>query len=569
MMESNLQRQKRRLSALKTDRATFETHWRELSQNFLPRTGRFNIGEQRKGDKKHQHIINNTTIRAAGVLSAGFMAGITSPARPWFKLSTDPSLSELESVKQWLNVVEIKMRDLFTKSNLYNVLPTMYTELGVYGTALALALEDDEEVFRFMPITVGRYWLSTNYKSVVDTMYREMPMTVRQVVQQFGLENASPRVKSLYTGGNLEAKVDVIHCIEPNSDYAEGAIGVKGKKFGSYYYEIGCDDNRYLKVSGFNENPILAPRYDVLAEDVYGSSPGMNALGDAKQLQFQERRKAQAIDKHVDPPMTAPTSLRNQRVSLLPGDVTFLDVSQGQQGYVPVYQIKPELQGMLLDIEASENRINQAFFVDLFLMLASSDRRQITAREVEERHEEKLLMLGPVLERLNDELLDPLIDRCFSIMVERSRPFWDGLIDGEPLIPPPPEEMQGRDLKIEYISILAQAQKSVGLSSVRDLVSFVSQVAAVTQWADAAHKIDPLQLVDEYADMLGTTPTIIRSDDAINEMLAEQQQQQQIMAMGAAMGPVDQAATAVKKLSETSVDGDNGLTRILDNVNAA
>jgi head-to-tail connecting protein len=568
--ETLCQRQKRRLSALKTDRTSYEPHWRELRDHFQPRTGRFQIGEERKGDKKHQYIVNNTTIRASNTLSSGLMAGLTSPARPWFRLSTpDPGLAEIESVKQWLHAVALKMRDLFTKSNLYNVLPSMYTELGVYGTALALVIEDDEEVFRFMPITIGRYWLATNFKSRVDSVYREMSMTVRQLVQQFGLDNCSGRVQNMHSTGNLESPITVIHCIEPNEDFGDGALGPAGMRFRSSYWEVGGDKDKYLRQSGFRSSPLLAPRWDVLAEDVYGSSPGMNALGDAKQLQLQEKRKAQAIDKLVDPPMTAPTSLRNQRVSLLPGDVTYVDVNQGQQGYIPVYQIKPDLQGMLLDIEACEERVNAAYFVDLFLMLAMSDRRQITAREIEERHEEKLLMLGPVLERLNDELLDPLIDRCFSIMVDRSRPFWDGVIDGEPLIPPPPEEMQGQNLKVEYISVLAQAQKLVGISSVDRLIGFVGQLAAVPQWADAVYKIDPMQVVDEYADMLGTSPRITRSDDDVAAILEERAQQQAAMAMGAAMQPFDQAASAIKKLSEANVDGDNGLTRVVENVNAA
>lgn len=566
MDETLLQRQKRRLSALKTERASFEPHWRELADNFKPRIGRFNIGEERKGNKKHQFIVNNTTTRAVNTLSSGLMAGLTSPARPWFRLTTpDPGMAETGAVKQWLHVVELKMRDLFLKSNLYNVLPSVYSELGLFGTALALVIEDDEEVFRLMPITIGRYWLATNYKSKVDTAYREMSMTVRQLVQQFGIENVSLRVQNMYKTGNLEAAITVIHCIEPNAEY-QGKIGEH--RFRSYYYEHGGDKDKYLRMSGFRESPILAPRWDVLAEDVYGSSPGMDSLGDAKEMQFQHRRKAQAIDKHVDPPMTAPTSLRNSRVTLIPGDVTYVDVGQGQQGFTPAYVIKPEIRELREDIRETQERINAAFYVDLFLMLAMSDRRQITAREIEERHEEKLLMLGPVLERLNDELLDPLIDRVFSIMVERSRPYWEGIIDGEPIIPPPPEEMQGQELKVEYISILAQAQKLVGISSVDRLVGFVGQLAAVPQWADAVYKIDPLQLVDEYADMLGTSPRITRSDEDVESILAEQQQAQQIQAMGAAMGPIDQAASALKKMSETSVEGDNGLTRILENVNA-
>lgn len=549
--ESKRKRIERRIAAMKSERSEWEPHWRELAEYFVPRRGRWSLSDRNKGDKRNQKIIDATPRFAARVLASGMMAGLTSPARPWFKLTTpDPKLRELGAVKQWLSAVEQAMRDVFAKSNLYNALPTLYGELGVFGTGAMLALEDQDDVVRFYPMTVGRYWLATSAKGEVDTMYREIPYTVRQLVQEFGFANVSSGCQAAFERGEYENTVDVIHAIEPNDERLIGRMDAAGMAWRSCYYEVGTrDGDKLLAERGYRESPILAPRWDVLSEETYGSSPGMDALGDSKALQFQQKRKAIAIDKMIDPPLVGPTALRNQRVSLLPGDVTYVDINQVGAGLKSIYDVRLDPSMLLEDTREIQDRVNTAFYADLFLMLAMSDRRQITAREIEERHEEKLLMLGPVLERLNDELLDPMIDRTFAIMLRAG------------LIPEPPRELEGVDLKVEYISILAQAQKAIGIAAVDKLTIFVANAMAINP--DSADKLDLDQAIDEYGDALGVSPSIVRSDDAVAELRAARQQQQQAMQVAAMAQPAAQAASAVKSLGDTQVTPGSALARMM------
>lgn len=160
----------------------------------------------------------------------------------------------------------------------------------------------------------------------------------------------------------------------------------------------------------------------------------MLALGDVKQLQIGERRTMEAVEKMIRPPMIGPSSLKNQSASILPGDITYLDIREGMQGFRPVHEIQFRIQEMEQKQDQVRGRIQRAFFEDLFLMLANSNRRQITAREIEERYEEKLLALGPVLEQLNQDLLDPLIDIIFDIHLKQN------------LLPEIPEELQGLEI---------------------------------------------------------------------------------------------------------------------------
>lgn len=560
-------RWKKRAAHMKNERTSYETHWQELQDHFAPRSGRWIRGDRNlageRGRKRNQKIINGTPLFSVNTLAAGMTSGNTSPARPWFRLTTpDPQLAEFGPVKQWLYAVEARMRDVFSKSNLYRVLPTVYRDLGVYGTAVMVELEDDEDVIRFEQFEIGSYWIAQSNRKRIDTLYREFQLTVRQIVQEFGVDACSERVKNMAKNGQWETWIDVCHAIAPNDErYIDGERWEMPVR--SMYWEASSNEDRMLAVRGFESSPLLGVRWTTSGEEVYGSSPGMDALGDAKALQLKELRKAEAIDKVVNPPLIAPTSLRNQRVSLLPGDITYVDSQQSQAGLKPIHDWRPDLNAIGEDIMRSEELIRRAFYVDLFLMMQNDTRSNITAREIQERHEEKLLMLGPVVERVNDELLDPIIDRTFDILVRKSRPYWEGVLNGEPLIPAPPEELAEVDLKVEFISVLAQAQKAVGLTAMDNLFGFVASVAQMRP--DVLDKVDFDQAVDERADMLGVSPRIVVPDDKVAEMReAKAQQAAQMQAMQQGMAMAEMAG----KLGSASTGPDTALGRALDVVGA-
>lgn len=550
----------KRMAQLKTERAKgWEATWRDLQDNIAPNVGEINTGRVNEGDRRDRNIYNNTATRAVTILQGGMSSGLTSASRSWFKLATpDPDLMEFGPVKVWLHHAEQAMRELFVKSNLYNVLPSLYGELGVFGTGVMAAMPDDKGLIRFYPFTVGSYYLATSNRQMVDTIYREFKMTARQMAQQFGKDALCASTQAMLTN-NSEAWIDVCHAVEPNGRMDSSKDDNKNMPFRSVYWEKASNQGQVLRESGFKTFPVMAPRWDVTGQSVYGYGPGSMALGDAKALQLMEKRKLEMVEKGVRPPMTAPSSLRNQRMSILPGDVTYVDVSQGMQGFVPTIEVNPAWVGVIRgEIDATEQRIHSAFFSDLFLMISQMDEVR-TATEIAARKEEKMLMLGPVLERLNDELLDPLIDRAFSMMLEQSMPRWAGMLPGKPLLPPPPEELAGMDLRVEYTSILAQAQKALGVTSIERTVAFAGNLAGIAP--EIMDKLNLEQAIDEYAAMTGTPPTMIRSDDevaAIREQRAAAAQQQQMMEQAG------QAIQGAKLLSETNVSDENALTTMLN-----
>lgn len=504
------------------------------------------------------YVINGTPIEAARTIASGMMSGITSPARPWFRLTTpDPDLAEIPAVTEWLHEVEQRMLDACQRTNIYNALHTVYSDLSIFATAVMLVEEDNEDPFRAYTIPIGEYCLAQSDRGVIDTLYHETTMTVRQVVRKFGIESCSRGVQDAYKRRQYDQPVEVLHVIEPRDDYdaSKAALDPKHRPWSSCWMEKGTDGAAgFLRESGYHECPVLAPRWSVTGCDTYGSGPGMDALGDCKALQLYEKHAARAAEMLVDPPMAGPGILRARGVSVLPGEVTYIDGAAGQMKLEPVITLPPSaVQVMDGKIAAHERRIRAAFYADLWLMMAQDEQAQpITAREVQERHEEKMLQLGPVMERLEDELYNPFIERIFGILLRKG------------LLPKPPSEIQGQALQVEYQSIMSQAQKMISASGIQQVMAFAQNVAAVKP--EVMDKVDTDKAVALMGDALAVNPTLIVPDARVQQVRAARaKQQQQAMASQQAIG----ASQAAKNLADSNVSGDNALTRLVGGVPAA
>lgn len=555
--ESKRERYDALYTALYTERSAYVSRWQEVADYVL--SYRLNLSQdpkQKVGDKRNNLIVNSHAGLAYRTLRSGMMSGMTNPARPWMRiLTTDPDINKYHSMKAWLSDVTQRLNFLFTRSNLYNVLPMIYGHQSLFSVAAAFMLEDDLDVLRMYSQPPGTFLIAVNERGIVDTIVREIPMTIRQLVRRFvdqslpeskRWSNVTDTVKTLWDANKLDELVTVVQVVTNNVDYDHRYIGKSNKKFSSTYYEKGGDTGVLLSEGGYNEFPALVPRWDVDGPDPYGTTcPGLEAIGDSKALQLMEKRKAEAIEKMVRPPMIGPSTLRNAKASILPGDITYLDVRDGQQGFKPVFDVNPRIAELVGDMEVREKRISRAFYEDLFLMLSMSDRREITAAEVAERHEEKLLLLGPTIERDNDELLDPMVWRAFSIAQRAG------------MIPPRPREFAGVTLKVEYTSIMAAAQKMVGLSNLERFTGYVGNIAGVAQ--EVMDGVDLDEAIENYADMTGINPRIMRDKKVRDKIRAERAASMQAQAQAAQM---EQLAKGAKTMSETDVSSDNALTRM-------
>lgn len=521
-----------RWGALKSERSTWWAHWSEISDFVLPRAGRFFIQDRNRGQKRHNNIYDNTGTQALRVLAAGMMAGMTSPARPWFRLATpDADLNKSPAVNLWLSQVTKLMLDIFAKSNTYRSLHSGYEELGAFGTMSSIIMPDFQNVIHHYPLTTGEYCLAQNWKGEIVTMYREFQKTVGEMVTEFGRDKCSTSVQNLWDRGSLDQWITIVHAIEPRTDRDTSKRDSLNMAFKSVYFEINGNKDVYLSESGFKNFPALAARWATSGGDIYGNSPAMDALGDIKQLQHEQMRKAQGIDYLTKPPLQVPASMKGRDVDTLPGGITFVDQAGPAGGIRTAFDARIDLSHLLGDIQDVRGRIRGAFSADLFLMLANGTNSAMTATEVAERHEEKMLMLGPVVERLHSEMLDPLIETTFEHMLAAG------------IVPPAPPELAGMDLNVTYVSMLAQAQRAIATNGVDRFVGNLGQIASFKP--DILDKFDSDVWADKYSDMLGVDPELIVAGDKV-ALIRQQRAQAQQQAQQAAQ--MEQMAGAAGKL---------------------
>lgn len=540
----------RRMGAMEKERTPWDPHFREVSENFMPRAGRFEEDLPNDGAKVHTNIVDNWPLDAVDTLGAGLMAGMSSPARPWMKLRTgNRDKNKIPAVKLFMEETTDILFQIFAESNTYRVLHAGYEELGVFGNNASIAMKDFQDVIRLYPMTIGEYYFAQNDRYVIDTFYRKFKMSVHQIVSKFGFENSSSRTQDMYRARNFDSWITVAHAIEPNKNATHDSPLSRNMDFLSNYWEFGsaeegADKKGFLSRSGFDDFPVLAPRWKVKGQDIYGHSPGMKSLGDAKELQSDHFKKARALDYQTNPPLQIPVELRGQD-NWLPGSNNYYSQNTPGGGVRSAFDVDLKIDGVILDINDIRQRIDSAFFVDLFKTVLNSDRRQITAREIAEKHEEKLLLLGPVLERLQNEMLDPLIDRAFSLALRAG------------ILPDVPKELEGEEIRVEYISMLAQAQKAIGVGSIDRLLGTVGAVAELKP--GVVDKIDELELVDIYADLLGTPSKLVIANEQV-AIIRDKKQQQQEQAENLAMA--NEAASTAKTLSEADTAGQNALTDV-------
>lgn len=530
----------RRWARLRLEREPYLAQWHQISKHITPSSGRFLTpadGRRNIARERWNRIYDNTAVRAANILAAGLMSGMTDPSSQWFSLTTgSPDLDESQAVKVWLDQVQRIMEMVFTRTNTYQALHHGWREVGCYGVTAMVVQEDMRHGLHCYPLVAGEYAIGVDFRGMPDTLYRRFSMTAAQLVTQYGRKRVPQNVLNCYDSHEYDKGFRCLHAIEPRFDRDPTKVDSRNMPWRSVLIVLDADDSHdgIVDESGYNEFPAVVGRWGASASDVYSEeAPGMVALGDTLQLQHEQLQKGNAIDYQVNPPRILPVEARDNEIDFLPGGVSFINMPTSAAQVQSAFNVGLDLSNLGADIREVQTRINQAFNVDMFLMIASGTNPQMTATEVAERHEEKLMMLGPVLSRLNNEVLRCLIERTFSILMRAHQ------------LPPPPPELQGTELSIEYTSMLARSQRAIRANSMDQFLQRVMQVAQVKP--EVVQKLDPFQIVDEYADYFSVAPSIVVPTEQAQAVLQAQQEQAQQQAQAEQLS---QGADALAKLGK-------------------
>jgi hypothetical protein len=527
------------------EQSGFKSLHQELAQYICLGRGRFiDRGQQPNANSRAaQKVVNNVATDALHILGAGLHGGLSSPARPWFKLGfLDPGMEKFRQYRGWLDECEKALYAVFKRSNFYSVIHHLYEEQGGFGTGAMWMEAHPRNIVNFIVFTAGDYRFTVKDDGRTHTLYRYFRMQVAQLAASFGVESLSDRAKRLLQTAPHEW-VDVYHVLEPNEAHNPGKAG--SFPWTSCYFEANTErEDKRLSYGGYQECPAVTPRWMPLANEPWSWGPGPESLQLVKALQKMELASIKASDKMIDPPTRLPPSMRDRMLDLSPGGKNVVD--EATEKIEPIVVINPMAIKVFGEkTQIFENRIRRNFFNDIFMMIANTPLggEKMTAAEIAAREQEKRSIMGPVVESQEYECLDLVIERTFALAARAG------------VLPPPPPELQGTEYRVEFVSILAQAQKLLYGQGMATYLGTAERVFMIDPSTAAKTNWD--KFLESTADLLGMPADNLRDEDevgAIRQQAAQAAAEERQLAAGAA--EVD----AMAKLGKTPAPAeDNAL----------
>lgn len=535
---------------LKEQRRVLDDKAEDVSEYIVPHLGRFESDDSkpdqshgRRGDK----IIESTAQAAHNIAANGMHSGLTPPSRDWFALSfVDDALNKFSSAKQWLEDIKAACMNVLRRSNFYTAIHGNYQEVLAFANSCIRMDAHPTLGLRFKSHTWGEYWFSVGESGKVDTLYRSDVMTARQIRDRFGDGKLSDEMRTCLSNNKPYTPFEILHVVQPRKDRDPSKIDAKNKPWESVY--IGTASGNMstpgviLNESGFDTFPYAVGRWAVAGINHYGyDAPGVRSLPDIKMLQDLEKSTLIAIHREIDPPVIAPGSMNTVPIRKNPGGITYADTLD-TSGLRPLYEVRFNIANAEAKAAEVRQRILKAFSNDLFLMISATEQQKsnVTATQILEMQREKLLQLGPFIERQEDEVLDPIVEFVVRYVLEN--PEQHG-------VQPPPQEVQGQDYKIEYVSLLAMAQKQTAVKWIDDAVIWASQAAQV--FPEVLDNVDIDGAYRERCELMGT-PASVSADPRVVMQKREQRQKQ--MQQMQAMQMAQAGTQAIKDLGQTNMD---------------
>tara|TARA_R110000787_G_scaffold91459_2_gene192784 strand:+ start:7064 stop:8686 length:1623 start_codon:yes stop_codon:yes gene_type:complete len=526
----------KRFEVLQRMRGTWESHWEEIASRVLPRSAEF-VGTRTAGDKRTEKLFDATAALALERFAAAVESLLTPRGARWHTTrSSNTELNKDPEVKAWFEQANAAMflHRYSPKANFASQMHESYLSLGAFGTAGLFVDEAPVRGLNYRGIHLADLFIADNEHGMIDTVFRRFEVSARQALRMFEDGDLSLDLRKL-ANDRPDEKVKLLHVVMPRTDRDPERSDRKNQPWFSGYYEI--QTKNMIEEGGFTTNPYIVSRYNVGPREIFGRSPAMTILPDIKMLNEMSKTVIRAGQKVVDPPLLIADEGVIYPVNTNPGKATFARLDGRNQP-----PIQPLYTGARVDIgfdmmEQRRKIINEAFLVNLFAILIESPR--MTATEVLQRAQEKGALLAPTIGRQQTELLGPLIEREFDILMRQG------------LIPPIPGVLvEAQDeYEIEYVSPLTRAMKAEeGIGILRTL-EMVQPIAAVDPGVMDNFDMDKITKI--LADTNGAPQSILRDEAAVGQIRQQRDQAAQMQSMVDNAGPAADAAQKVQEISQS------------------
>jgi len=523
-------------------------HWKDIRTYLAPRSAYFNNESDNDGRQNDQELVSSNILHVRRTAARGMHTLMSSSSMRWFQFGyDDKQLADFQPVKEWLYNSGEVVRTIISGSNIYNKLEPHYLTQMDYGTSVLMLEDDDADIIRAYSLAFGTFMIGTDAAARVDTLLRMVQLNSYQFVMKF--KDKTPAVvKRRYDEGDYKTKYTVYHIIEPNRNYKKGSKLSQDKKWASVWIwkdKLGQKEG-FLSIKGYDLKPFMCSRMHVTGDDVWAYGCGSVALSDNKASNLLDKRIYQGISQQVRPTMLADSGLQNAFLSTDANDTVYVNgLLTGANPYRKAFEINPDFRMAVDKVNLLEERVRSAYFVPLLTtMLDIANRPALTAAQTLATQDEKLSMLTPLAESTAFDLHSPMIDFIFQSAWLRGK------------IAKPPKELEGKPLMVEFISTLAQAQKSKSVANVERFLELV-ETRVMPVYPDAIDKLNLDETIEEFADSLAISPQNIHADDVTAQI---RQARQQAQAEAAQQQKSMMDAERNRTLSQTDTSGENALT---------
>jgi len=526
-VSEDIRRLIQRAGRLRGDRSTTESHWQEVADYIMPSREFQKVTEP--GGKRLSQIYHTGPVVAAEQLAGALHGMLTSPALRWFAIRPDDDrIDQGHAVRMWFDAATDDMYRVFTSPNTrFDLhLHEGYLDTAGFGTNVLWVADRGMLGPRFKALPLSESFISENDDGDIDTLFRQFKMRAQDVVMKWGAD--VPDEMRRRASDRPDDKWECLHAVTPP------------EKQGGLY------EGRYILIQAMKElgqteryedRPFVCARWQKRSGEMYGNGPAMNALPDVKELNKLEEENLRGVMLANAPPLMVPDDGLLSPLGLSPRQLNYYrnEVQGIQDRVIPVMTgARPDITAE--KIASVEQRVQAAFYTQ---WMSLPQRPNMTATEVIQRRDEMLRLMGPMVARLQTELLGPIISRTFGIMWRNG------------MFPAPPPELSGMSWHVEYLSPLAMAQKSSDATQALNFLTALGQIAAGDP--TVLDIVDMDEMAQFLADRMGAPVRALRDQgmiDALRQQRVQRDQQmQEMMAAEAATKSFAQGAAGVQSLA--------------------
>lgn len=494
----------------------WHSHWQSCYDVTLPERQRLQSGGGMGGSigastittgaRKRADLYDSTAPDAVVRLCGALLTALTPPMRPWLGLAAGPALAsdEAAEINSALSGIDTVVHHHLRHAHFAMSMHQALLDLVIAGTACLMIEEapaGQSSALSIRAIPLGAFTVLEDENGHLTTVFRRhfiKSMTALKARYGDGLAMLDPSehtqltkdleraTQANNTDGATAKGLAVIEMVTPRPTRHGGGFDLV-----AWVDESDKTQPRRLMQTRLQHSPFICFRWMKAPGEVYGRSPVMTALPDIQtankvvELVLKNASIAVAgIWQAEDDGVLNPANIK-----LLPGSV--IPIAQGSGGLQPLTMPNnfDVSQIVLADLRT---RINQALLGD---RLPQTDATQpVTATEINLRSAEMARMMGATYGRLQAELLHPLAQRLFSILMRRGE-IPQMLIDG-------------RQIMIADRSPIAMAEAQNDVQSAIELVTAADQLGA-----DALAQLDTIAIIRHLAQRLGVPSEMMMTPD--------------------------------------------------------